>query len=97
MELFVDRSATCAAPIASGFVANLFVNLTRTCVPPSFEYTFSRNVWLLKLGTDFTAPLTVVERNDAPQASTQVAAGAAAGAAAVERAGVAACAPLPGA
>ena len=70
IELFVDRNAMCTAPTVKVFVANLFVSLTPTCVPPSFENTLSRNVWLLKEGAACTAPFTVVDRKDAAQLST---------------------------
>ncbi len=42
IEFAVERSATWAAPTFRVFVANLFESFTRTCVPPSFEKTFSR-------------------------------------------------------
>src|SRR6476646_5561377 len=72
IELFVERKAICTAPIVSVFVANLFVSFTRTLVPPSFEKTLRRNVWLLKDGVDWTAPFTFVDRNEAAQLSTHV-------------------------
>ncbi len=74
----LDRSATWAAPMVSVLVAYLFENLTRSCVPPRFALTFSRNVWLVKLGVAWTAPFTVVDRNDAPHESTHDDAGVAA-------------------
>src|SRR6478736_7942836 len=72
IELFVERKAICTAPIVSVFVANLFVSFTLTLVPPSFEKTLRRKVWLLKDGVDWTAPFTFVDRNEAAQLSTHV-------------------------
>jgi hypothetical protein len=62
------------------FVANLFVSFTRAFVPPNFESTLGRNVWLLKDGAACTAPFTVVDRNEAAQLSTHFSVGAAAAA-----------------
>src|SRR5436190_21965115 len=73
--LLVEGNAICTAPILRVFVANLFVSFTLTCVPPSFEKTLSRKVWLLKDGADCVAPFTVVDRNDAAQLSTHFPAG----------------------
>ncbi len=75
------RSAMCAPPMANGTAVNLFVNLTRACVPPSLANTFRRSVWLSKVREDCSVPLTVVGVRLTAHASIHLAAsaGAAAG------------------
>ena len=67
------RSAMCAPPMANGTAVNLFVNLTRACVPPSLAKTFRRSVWLSKVREDCSVPLTVVGRKLTAHASIHLA------------------------
>ena len=70
------RSAMCAPPMANGTAVNLFVNLTRACVPPSLAKTFRRSVWLSKVREDCSVPLTVVGMRLTAHASIHLAAAA---------------------